>query len=189
MQRHSPATIFLADNYQADQTEERRSINVLGTRQVQEPLTAFSDESLAAGAAAEYLPVNNTMLLPIVGNIIVITDQGEQELACGELLVVEAGTSLKIGNPYKEHLVNFLLVQFRSGTCERPKASTCHFDLDKHKNQITELLNNKDLKLSLGKFEMRRETVYSLSRPQKPIFCFVIQGSFEIEGRLLHERD
>lgn len=54
---------------------------------------------------------------------------------------------------------------------------------------MPDIFSNSTLSISLGKFDMRRETTYYLSGGNKACFCLVIQGSFEIEGRLLHERD
>ncbi len=39
------------------------------------------------------------------------------------------------------------------------------------------------------KFAGRKEAVYKISRQKNSVFAFVIQGAFEVQGRLLHARD
>ncbi|HLO38529.1 MAG TPA: hypothetical protein VK173_08565, partial [Lacibacter sp.] len=43
--------------------------------------------------------------------------------------------------------------------------------------------------LSVGKFSGRAETVYYTERSSANVFVFVLEGAFEVEGRLLHARD
>ena len=43
--------------------------------------------------------------------------------------------------------------------------------------------------VSIGKFSGRGETIYKLPNRNSGLFAFVIEGAFEVEGRLLHARD
>ena len=43
--------------------------------------------------------------------------------------------------------------------------------------------------ISIGKFSGRRESIYHRKYPNTGIFAYVLKGVFEVEGRLLHERD
>ena len=43
--------------------------------------------------------------------------------------------------------------------------------------------------LSVGKFSGRAETVYHSKQSSANVFVFVLEGAFEVEGRLLHARD
>ena len=42
--------------------------------------------------------------------------------------------------------------------------------------------------LRLGRFMGREEAVYKV-QPGNQLFAFVVAGAFELEGRLLHEKD
>jgi hypothetical protein len=43
--------------------------------------------------------------------------------------------------------------------------------------------------ISIGKFSGRAETDYRPKNKEAGLFVFVIEGAFEVEGRLLHARD
>ncbi|MCH5717011.1 hypothetical protein [Niabella hibiscisoli] len=188
MQHQSSATIFLADGHRIFQTEDWRSISILREQTAFKNLTAMRDETLAGGKSAVYHSTGFIILIPIVGSIIAETDSTETEIACGELIIIDAGTALKVLNPYKEHLVNFILLYLDNNTFQNSGNSRYAFNLDDSKNELVDVFNKERVKLSLGKFEMRRETTCYSDQHHRSSFCFVIQGSFEIEGRLLHER-
>ncbi len=65
------------------------------------------------------------------------------------------------------------------------------FDFEKNQNQLIEIISSSKLpfKLSAGIFTGREEAVYELKHLHSKFYCFVIDGAFEIEGRLLHARD
>jgi redox-sensitive bicupin YhaK (pirin superfamily) len=48
---------------------------------------------------------------------------------------------------------------------------------------------NAHPKLSIGQFRGRQEARYQLSHKTHGLFVFVIEGAFEVQGRLLHPRD
>ncbi len=185
----SSATIFLAEQYPIFQTAERRSINVLRDQKKFKQLSSIKDETLAAGKCTEYQLTNSLVLVPVVGTVIAEINATETEIACGELLIINADTLLKVYNPYNDHLVNYLLIYITANAFPEATNDKMAFDLDDYKNEILPVLDKDDIKISLGKLEMRREATYYSDRNQRTSFCFVIQGSFEIEGRLLHARD
>lgn len=189
MQHQSSATIFLADYYPVFRTEGGRSIDVLREPAGLERLTSIKDETLAAGKSTAYHSVDSLVLIPIVGTVIAAINETETEIACGELLIVNAGTPLKVYNPYTDHLVNYLLLSINNSNRQEAGIAKKVFDLDSAKNELVEVFCKEEIKISLGKLEMRREAIYYSDRHQRSNLCFVVQGSFEIEGRLLHERD
>ncbi len=189
MQHQSSATIFLADYYPVFRTEEGRSIDVLREEAGLKHLSSIKDETLAAGKSAYYHSADSMILIPIVGTIITAINETETEIACGELLVVNAGIPLKAYNSYTDHLVNYLLLSINKSNRQEAGITKKVFDLDSSKNELVEVFCKEEIKISLGKLEMRREAIYYSDRRQRSSFCFVVQGSFEIEGRLLHERD
>lgn len=43
--------------------------------------------------------------------------------------------------------------------------------------------------VSIGKFTGRHDVVYTPANPHNRLFVYVIDGAFEVQGRLLHPRD
>ncbi len=190
MQQQSQARIFLADQYQIFQTEHSRSIHVFTERTPAfNNLAAVKDETLAAKSSTAYYFDTGAVLLPVVGTLVFRQGEKEAELNCGEILVVNSTGAISISNPYEDCLVNYIIVSFEALFEQAAMVHSYSFDLNTHKNKMPDIFSNSTLSISLGKFDMRRETTYYLSGGNKACFCLVIQGSFEIEGRLLHERD
>lgn len=190
MQPQSQARIFLADRYQVFQTEYSRSIHVFTDRTPAfNNLAAIKDETLSAKSNVEYHFDAGALLLPVVGALVFSMGEKETVLRCGEMLVMESIPAIKISNPYNDSLVNYIIASFETLFDKETMVHPCSFDLDAYKNKMLNVFSNTALSISLGKFEMRRETTYYLSTENRACFCFVIQGSFEIAGRLLHERD
>lgn len=190
MQQQSQARIFLADKYQVFQTEYSRSIHVFTDRTPAfNNLAAVKDETLAARSSIEYCFNTGTLLLPVVGNLIFRLGEKEAELNCGEMLIMNSTSAIKISNLYNDCLINYIIVNFEIPFDKATMVHQYPFDLNANKNKMLDVFSNSTLGISLGKFEMRRETTYYFLGRSKACFCLVIQGSFEIEGRLLHERD
>ncbi|HMR82645.1 MAG TPA: hypothetical protein PKE30_05920 [Niabella sp.] len=190
MQQQSQARIFLADKYQVIQTEYSRSIHVFTDRTPAfNNLAAVKDETLAAKSSTAYYFDTGAVLLPVVGTLVFRQEEKEAELNCGEIMVINSTTAISISNPYDDCLVNYIIVSFETLFDQAAMVYQYPFDLNAYKNKMLDVFSNSMLCISLGKFDMRRETTYYLSGGNKACFCLVIQGSFEIEGRLLHERD
>lgn len=67
-------------------------------------------------------------------------------------------------------------------------------DLNKFMNVLVQVAaatsgSGDHWRLSIGKFSGRSETVYHRKHPGNALFVFVIDGVFEVDGRLLHARD
>jgi hypothetical protein len=156
------------------------------------PLNNFSsvkDETIAPGRFMEYHSLAGAMLLPLVGSLLVYPDDEETELACGELMLVNRAKHIKVVNNYGDVLINYIIVIFRQSFNPFFSVSKFSFHLDRNKNEMQEVVNHHPIKMAIGKFEMRRNTTWLTDSPDNYSFCWVLQGSFEIEGRLLHARD
>lgn len=190
MHHQSSAKIYLADQYITDQSDSTRSVAIFNDQV--HPLNNFSlvnDETIAPGRSIEYYLPAGAILLPVVGSLLVDRDGEETELTCGELMLVNQAKHIKVFNNYDDVLVNYVIV-----ICKQPfnavsSVSKFSFCLDRNKNEMQEVFNHHLIKMAIGKFEMRRNTTWLTGRPDKYNFCWVLQGSFEIEGRLLHARD
>jgi quercetin 2,3-dioxygenase len=151
-----------------------------------------SDDSLRAGAelVAEAGQDTALWLLPIVGGL---------EYRCGDTmagfvepgqvgqLVIPAGTSYAISNPYETETTNYLQLGFatqvRSGTSA---FALSRFDLGQ-RNVLHPLLSNAALQI--GCYAGRGEGTVPVGRAGGRYFVFVLSGAFEVANRLLHPRD
>lgn len=184
------ATIYLADHYQTLETATARSIEVFTPqRPACTGVRELMDCTLAAQCSQEHPLTAGSILLPLVGGLTGQFREQEWLIPCGEILVFHETFPLRVANPYEAELVNYLILrldqEYRTGF----GVSRYSFDLDAAKNEMQELFHHPEWRVSIGKFEMRREDSYRPCSRSNPCFCFVIQGSFEIEGRLLHARD
>ena len=124
---------------------------------------------------------------------------------------VLAGTTIELGNPYEEELVNFLHLWFKHSsppwsespwfvsprTIPNPPQQVA-FDLNNHKDKLIELPTGQESpapvnrlfgKQFIGKFTGRTEITHTITPPYNGLFVFVIEGAFEVQYRLLHARD
>ncbi len=190
MQKQSQARIFLADNYQHRQTNEYRNISVFNDdAPTFNNLTAVNDITLAESKTVELNPESALLVLPLVGSLRINMDGKNGVLECGELLLANNVRSLTVENPFTQYLVNFLAIEIAQPLGETAISHQYPFDLNSNTNDLLTVYSKSSMCFVLGKFEMRRETIYYPQNRNSTCFCFVIQGSFEIEGRLLHERD
>lgn len=162
-------------------------------------LTALNDETLAAQKTVERTLPRDTvvMVLPLVGAAeCYFSGDTPQIIVPGEAFTYykneEAAISIK--NPYDESLINFLYITFSAAILSEvllPKNYLIsHADLTV-RNKFHKLFEAFDCGLSvqIGIFNGRGEAVYNPCDTANGVFTFVISGAFEIQGRLLEERD
>jgi len=168
-------------------------------------LYGLNEETLAGGHEVA-LPVEQdsyVVVLPITGTVAYSPGGG----ACGNVEVgavltisAPAGTQLRLRNPYGSELINFLHVWVRAAaplTAPATSLTTVFGELPE--NELLELVSARlqdqppaptlPFTLSLGHFMGRQEAVYSLAQPENRVVAFVLAGAFELESRLLHEKD
>ena len=200
MIQQSKGKIFLADERGCSELNWFRSYNTFQfgvyTREHKTPfgsLYVLNDDTLAGGQYISMVIEEDTtvVLLPVVGAITITDSTGYSDhIEAGQcrLHTVRRSTTITIGNPFDQELVNFLQLWIK-----RPAASAdigqqkVSFDLDGQKNQLVEL--SSALTAFIGKFDGRSEIEYQVQHPGNGVFVFVIEGAFEVQYRLLHARD
>lgn len=209
MTLNSKAKIFLADERGCDETEWYRSYSTFNFskyfnehKKPFENLYILNDNTLAGGRSSNIIIEKNSLflLLPVVGAVHYKDAFGyENTVHAGQLHVsdLHAGSAIEVSNPFKNELINFLEILIEvelSDTTSKPLI--CSFDLNENKNELIALLTAanstqqaKNPLTSIGKFSGREEAIYRLKNKQNSLFIFVIQGVFEVQGRLLHARD
>ena len=204
----SKATIFLADDRTLNETAWYRSQHTFNLDKQQqrfkEPfgnLYILNDDILDGGKTLEMRAAefSYVVLLPVIGALSFI-DSGGQEglLAAGqvEFLCLEKNGKLWITNPFKDELVNFIQVWIKgSKPAKQAEAVNSTIDINKFQNSLMKISPQRiggelsPYSLSIGKFSGRGEAVYHLPGSSAGVFVFVLEGAFEVDGRLLHARD
>lgn len=158
------------------------------------PLYVFNDDTLAGGKKISLLVEEDStiILLPTVGAIIFVDSHGNESIVeAGQAQVYAArkNTSLLIGNPYDEELINFLQIWIRHPVQTLAEPAVSSFDLVHHKNKLVEIKPAGSChKTFIGKFTGREEALHKVGSGNG-LFAFVLEGAFEVQYRLLETRD
>jgi hypothetical protein len=200
----TPGKIFLADQRGLVETRSYRRFSTFSFGAFQhvhkQPLGCLRalNEEILAGSSTLTLPVveaTHLVLLPITGAIAVRLP-GAQELVVEveeiQVLTLSAGSEVALRNPYPTDLVTLLHIWLRAEPIESMAVVPAGiFSLAALANQLLLLLPAKPalpFTISLGRFAGRHEATCVVP-PGHFFFAFVLAGAFEVEGRLLHEKD
>lgn len=211
MKKQSIAKIFLADERGCDESDWYRSYSTFNSgkyfHEFKNPfydLCFLNDDTLEGGACFHMnIEESSVMLLiPVVGTVSYKdTCNNYTSLDPGQIQFsyLHKGTKIEIFNPYEAELINFLHLRLKAGifkSTDKPIISG--FDLNQSRNHFIELTPGKTADTTdadlvpivlMGKFSGREEAVYKLKNKDSRLFVFVIEGVFEVQGRLLHARD
>jgi hypothetical protein len=206
MIKQTPGKIFLADQRGVVETSEfrRYSTFTFGAythehKSAFGSLYALNEETLGGTQHLKFTTDRPTymLLIPVTGEVVLNAPSGSVMVGVEEIqvLALPAHTTFELVNPYTNELVTFLHLWLQA---EHPIAATSSekrvFRLATTENQLAEVVPagvaNYALPFSLhmGRFAGRREAEYTLSN-SAALFAFVLAGAFEVEGRLLHEKD
>ncbi|WP_332367811.1 pirin [Spirosoma telluris] len=165
------------------------------------PLKLLNDTTLKAGHRITMKVEENTtvILLPIVGGLAYQSsiEAGFLEAGQAQILTLSTGMDYEVSNPYETELINFIeiwLIDRSSGFI--PDSQKTSFDLtDKNKllslfpSTVTQANSPHQCSAYIGQYAGRAEGIYRLKRAEHGVFVFVLSGAFEVQNRLLHERD
>lgn len=204
----TPGKIFLADERGLAESEHFRRLSTFSFGEFAHPhkgpfsqLHGLNEETLAGGHALTFAvpEAAQVLILPVTGAVAASsagTSNAPELLAeAGEtlLLALPAGSTLRLRNPFSDELVSFLHIWLRAADAAvAASAQPIGFDFEQLENQLLPLrpkATGEPAVVSLGRFAGRHEAVYSLRNPAASIFVFVLAGAFEVESRLLHEKD
>jgi quercetin 2,3-dioxygenase len=208
MTKQTKGKMFLADERGLNETGWFRSWNTFNFgnyyNEHKKPfgdVYVINDDTLDSGRSLSMLIEEDSyiVLLPVIGAITYKDSTGNESLlAAGQIQVshLEKGVTIEMGNPFKEELVNFLQIWIRA---ERkpglPNFCLCTYDVNEFQNCLLKISPqrigevNLPFAISIGKFSGRGETTIKTADKNKGQFVFVVAGAFEVDGRLLHERD
>jgi hypothetical protein len=204
----SKGKMFLADERGLNETEWFRSLNTFNFgRYFNEHKHPFgdiyvvNDDVLDAVRTLRMLIEEDSyvVLLPVMGAIAYRNSPDNGSLITAgqiEILTLEKGETIEISNPFDEGLVNLLQIWIKTGKSmvkKGPLFST--YNVNDCLNNLIKISPGSlsevhfPFGISIGKFSGRGETTYQLKNKNSGLFVFVIEGAFEVEGRLLHARD
>ncbi len=195
------ATIYLADQRGCTQTDWFRSYHSFNfgsyfdeNKKPFGDISAFNEDTLKAGSVLSFQVKELTAIciIPIVGAVEYTSTTGVHGLVkAGQAhtFFLEENSFFKILNPYEGELINFLHIWMTVEPSANPMETVkSEFDLDLNRNQLLPISFDVDQsKIYLGKFDGRREG--SLKLMSEIIFIFVLEGTFEVQNRLLQLRD
>ena len=164
-------------------------------------LFALNDYTLTGNGAVKITAKETgfMVLLPVAGAIQCKTGSGIDTLvAAGQVQVIpcEKNDTIEVTNPFSEDFVQFLQIVIRvKKTTGLPAFMIDTYnDVNEQLNQLVVVTGESaaiktPFGLMLGKFSGRGEMVFLPKNKTAGIFTFVIEGAFEVEGRLLHAGD
>ena len=198
----SKAKIFLAGERGHTETEWFRSYNTFNFGSYQSEhkkpfgnLYVLNDDTLAAGRSFSMRVEEDSaiLLLPVVGAVEYKDDISNKHLLhAGQIFFcfVPKGTTYILTNPYEEELVNFIQAWFTLGLTDNTFSSLLSCNLDEAQNTLIEIIKPQNgIRCLAGKFDGRKEGLFSASPKSSRVFVFIIQGAFEVQNRLLETRD
>jgi hypothetical protein len=192
------AVIYLAEKRGCTQSLTYRSFHCFNmavhkNKSAFHDLVALNDETLmpAAHVVHSLLTDHMIVLLPVIGKLEYKLDDEVSAADAGEcvLLYGKKGSSLSLTNPYKEEAINFICAWLDHHKSGEQYILPSGFDLDKTKDTLTTLFTTEHVKCQIGKFSGRKNVELTLRNAARGAFAFVLEGAFEVEDRVLHQKD
>lgn len=162
-------------------------------------LFLWNDECIVGGHRARLIADRSCYLItiPITGAIeLIAAADSKVEIDVGEVKVtyLNEGAALEVVNPYERELVNYLRIGIACNAVSDVHSvlNPGYFDLAQQNEMHPVIFSGAEafpFNLSIGRFSGRGEGLCQLNEDHSSLFCFVIAGAFELEGRLMHERD
>lgn len=160
-----------------------------------------NDDSLDAGCSMDiHLEKYSYLILPPVMGAITVEKPACPKgiLAAGQLQVIisDKEETFTIRNPFKEGVVNFLQIAIRDDKAITDRVSSIsEYDINNCPNELIKISPGKGdtslfpFAICIGKFDGREETIFPLKNKNSGAFALIIEGAFEVQGRLLHVGD
>jgi len=199
----TPGKIFLADERGLTETSALKRYSTFNfEKYYSEHKEAFgnlflcNDESIVGGKVTFFLCKEDSLqiFIPITGGIDIVANGKEFALETGQVQVLNMGKGevLEISNPYQKDTINYMQFGIKTDMfLMRASEMLFKFDFEKNQSQLLEIISSPKLpvKLSAGFFAGREKAVYKMQSQNHQFYAFIIDGGFEIEGRLMHARD
>ena len=167
-------------------------------------LRVLNDDSVIGGAGFPTHPHSNMEIvsIPLSGALAHKDSTGtEKSIETGEVQIMSAGSGLshsEYNNSASED-VNFLQIWVLPKEKNiRPRYDQKYFNAEERKNKLQTVVApnieealwiNQDARFTLTDLESDVSIIYDLAREGQGVYVFVIEGSVEVGGERLEERD
>lgn len=206
MDTRTQVQIYLADKRGCSQTDVLCSYHSFNFGAYQDEsrtpfgaLHLLNDDRLHAGARLTLPVEQNTdvLLIPLVGGLEFSTDAAANFVEPGQAqtLSLAAGMTYTVSNPYETEAIQFLQIWLTNSSPDFVTAvHQTDFNLRGRNTLLEVARTTSGGQVYIGQYEGRAEGTYALPQPAgktsaKGVFVFILQGVFEVQNRLLHERD
>ncbi|WP_020606163.1 hypothetical protein [Spirosoma spitsbergense] len=208
MDTSTQAQLYLSDQRGCSQTDFFRSYHVFNfgsyVAEARNPfgtLRVLNDNTLAAGHGITMQVEQHTdvLILPLLGGLEYESTRGNGFLETGQaqLFSLRSGMDYGINNPYETESINYLEIWFTNSLpAFTPGIDQTHFDLTVANKLLplfsishTGSVSPQPGQSFIGRYAGRAEDRYHLKEPRNGVFVFVLRGVFEVQNRLLHQRD
>lgn len=209
MTGHAMGKIFLADERGREETTVYRTLSTFNfSNFVNQHKIAFgrlyvlNNNTLAAKHQLRRTIEKDSLvlLLPVAGDMDYLDNyQKQQCLKPGQLLYryLKKGDTFSVTNPHEGELINYIEIWITADN-ENTRTATAvvDFDVDKNRNLLLPLTSSlpatlaaNNVAIGIGKFTGRTDACYTAANNKAGVFAFIVQGVFEIQGRLLQPGD
>ncbi|RZK56374.1 MAG: hypothetical protein EOO87_05635 [Pedobacter sp.] len=200
MKSLSQGKIFLADERGVAQNDKLKRLSTFNFGKFFNPakiaiaeLYLFNEDMIAGGQKTNFDIETNSyvFILPITGAVDYLDDTGnETPVGVEEALIVfaEKGTRVQLSNPYQKNVITYLCICLKADKIAPNHPHFFTFDLSTQNELIKFGTKALPFSVHIGRFAGRREAVQLLNK-NSTFYAFSVTGAFEIDGRLLHEKD
>jgi redox-sensitive bicupin YhaK (pirin superfamily) len=208
MDTSTQAQLYLSDQRGCSQTDFFRSYHVFNfgsyVAEARNPfgtLRVLNDNTLAAGHGITMQVEQHTdvLILPLLGGLEYESTTGNGFLETGQaqLFSLRSGMDYVINNPYETESINYLEIWLtNSSPAFTPTIIQMPVDLSVDNKLMALFSVNHTGSVStqqgqdfIGRYAGRAEDSYHPRQRENGVFVFVLSGVFEVQNRLLHQRD
>lgn len=156
-------------------------------------ISILNDETFGPKKSLRYVvhEPSTILLIPLVGSVYCNYKNAESEYINVEEIAViktEAKQYFELQNTYDDALINFLQIRLKKTDGIDSSFEKKSFKLNPN-GVLNTIYQSKHFKVSIGQFDSRQEGQLELNSSEKGLFCFVINGCFEFQNRLIESRD
>lgn len=190
------ARIFLSERRGHSENQYHRAFHSVYTKDPVGKILRVEEHTLTSGASLVFTPLPNEsiLVLPIVGSVASLSDHHRlQWVEAGEWWALAAGEKqeLEFRNPHPE-LINFLLIG-RSGQMteyiNEPRMGKLSLEDNRQGIRTIPVYTGSFSMIHIGKMGGRMDVQFEPAANEMGMYFQVIQGAFELEGRLLQPGD
>jgi len=200
--RLSPDKLFLADERGIKTTDALKRYSTFNFEKLFSEEHAIgnlficNDDTIAAGKMIFFLSKEDSyqLFFPITGRIDIVQGGKEFGVETGEVQVLNLGKGevLEISNPYPNEEIHYTQLGINTDMfLLRASEMLFKFEFEEDKKHFIEIVNHPKLpfKLNAGSFTDGQHLIYKNQNKDHKLFFLVIDGTFEIDGRILKTRD